>query len=50
VWGCRLHFFTLLLPGNDDITSVPANVDDGAKVESRFSERYGKLDWWRTRR
>jgi hypothetical protein len=26
------HFFTLLLPGNDDIASVPANIDDGAKI------------------
>jgi hypothetical protein len=26
------HFFTLLLPGNDDNASVPANVADGAKV------------------
>jgi hypothetical protein len=26
------HFFTLLLPGNDDIASVSANIDDGAKV------------------
>jgi hypothetical protein len=26
------HFFALLLPGNGDIASVPANVDDGAKV------------------
>jgi hypothetical protein len=23
------HFFTLLLPGNDDIVGVPASVDDG---------------------
>jgi hypothetical protein len=28
--GC--HFFTLLVPSNDDIASVPANVDDGMKV------------------
>jgi hypothetical protein len=26
------HFFALLLPSNDVIASVPANVDDGAKV------------------
>jgi hypothetical protein len=26
------HFFTLQLLGNDDITGVPASVDDGAKV------------------
>jgi hypothetical protein len=26
------HFFALLLPGNDDIASVPTNIDDGAKV------------------
>jgi hypothetical protein len=26
------HFFALLLPGNDDIASVRASVDDGAKV------------------
>jgi hypothetical protein len=26
------HFFTLLLPSNDDIAGVPPSVDDGAKV------------------
>jgi hypothetical protein len=26
------HVFAFLLPGNDDIAGVPANVDDGAKV------------------
>jgi hypothetical protein len=26
------HFFTLLLPGNDDIAGIPANVDGGTKV------------------
>jgi hypothetical protein len=26
------HFFTLLLPGNDDIAGVPSSVDDGTKV------------------
>jgi hypothetical protein len=26
------HFFTLLLPGNDDIAGIPASVDDGVKV------------------
>jgi hypothetical protein len=26
------HFFVLLLPGNDDIAGVPANVDDGTKI------------------
>jgi hypothetical protein len=26
------HFFALLLPANDDIASVPANIDDGVKV------------------
>jgi hypothetical protein len=26
------HFFALLLPGNDEIASTPANVDDVAKV------------------
>jgi hypothetical protein len=26
------HFFTLLLPGNDDIADIPASVDDGVKV------------------
>jgi hypothetical protein len=26
------HFFTLLLPGNDDIASVPSSIDDGTKV------------------
>jgi hypothetical protein len=26
------HFLALLLPSNDDITVVPASVDDGSKV------------------
>jgi hypothetical protein len=26
------HFFELLLPSNDDIAGVSANIDDGAKV------------------
>jgi hypothetical protein len=26
------HFFTLLLPGSDDIAGVPASIDDGTKV------------------
>jgi hypothetical protein len=26
------HFFTLLLPGNDDIAGILASVDDGTKV------------------
>jgi hypothetical protein len=26
------HFYSLLLPGNDDITGIPASVDDGVKV------------------
>jgi hypothetical protein len=26
------HFFVLQLPSNDDIASIPANVDDGSKV------------------
>jgi hypothetical protein len=23
------HFFTLLLPGNDDVAGIPSSVDDG---------------------
>jgi hypothetical protein len=26
------HFFALLLLDNDDIVSIPTNIDDGAKV------------------
>jgi hypothetical protein len=26
------YFFVLLMPGNDDIVSIPASIDDGTKV------------------
>jgi hypothetical protein len=26
------HFFMLLLPGNDDVAGVPADVDDSAEI------------------